>query len=451
MRRRQVALGLAAGAMVVTLVPTQNAAATAATSGPAGPTVPIPHSVWLYEPDASALPEAKFRVGYVLDQVLPANRQRMVDVDVRVHIIPQDQDLTDLPLWAGLRGLLLPDTNPHDSYYESRGYDHVRGLGPGRCSGPLDIAVGEELVVALTQGRYASPSAAELGWTLVHEVGHAVACSLTDDQRAQLAAAYTAARGRPLSEVVGQVPAYTVGDQQEYFAEGVVAWFEAGPNETYLRSWLAAHDPALHQLMSGIFAVPSAVPGCAGRRATTVLVAGGPPFLGTPGPDVIVGSIEDDVVNGGGGDDIICGLDGNDTLVGSSGSDQLLGGLGDDWLADTSGQDILAGGMGRDRLHSQDVDGTAPDTVVGGEDLDRCEHDQYDDVSECEPPAPVPTTVSTVSSEATATPSTGSTTTVRPPTTTTTTTSATTSDTTAPQTTTSTSVVRTTTTRFPPP
>jgi Ca2+-binding RTX toxin-like protein len=391
--RRQLLLG---GILVLLASPDALAAAAAS---PAPTPAPVARSVWFYEVDAAAMPEARFLLDRILDHLSPANRERMGEAEVRIHIVPQDQDVTELPLWSTLRGLRLPDVNPADSYQETRSYDDVRGLGPAVCvSGPLNIAIGEELIVWLPGGRHPSPSPEHVGWSLVHEIGHAVACSLNSEQAAMLTRSYEAARRRPLSEVVGSYPSYTVGDEREYIAEGTAAWFESGPNETYRREWLAEHDPGLHELLSDMFTVPSPAPSCFGRRATSVLAPSDGPFAGTPGPDVVVGSDGDDVVNGGGGADLVCGGPGNDTLVGGYGDDRLAGEHGDDRLVDLAGGDQLVGGAGDDSLDTRDLAQGSPDQVDGSEGTDTCRHDGDDRTQGCEPPPPATTTTVPASS-----------------------------------------------------
>ena len=65
--------------------------------------------------------------------------------------------------------------------------------------------------------------------------------------------------------------------------------------------------------------------------------------LGTPGPEVLVGSATadlicglggDDEIDAGDGDDVVLGGDGNDRITGGSGADCLLGQSGDDEFAD---------------------------------------------------------------------------------------------------------------------
>jgi hypothetical protein len=270
--------------------------------------------------------------------VVSVHRRRLVDMEVRVHVVPRDRDITDVAPWRHLRGRPVHDSDAGDPYPEARTYDEVRGLGPPACAtGPLDIGIGEEQVATFPRGRHPSPRPHELGRNLVHELGHAVECSLSASQRRALTRSYGRARRRFPDRVVGSHPAYTVSSPREYFAEGTVAWFDAGEDRTYRRSWLAAHDPRLHALLAEVFAVPRPVQACGGRRATVVLAAGGGPFTGSPGPDVVVGSPGDDAVNGGGGADVICGRGGDDVLYGGYGADRLLGGRGDDGLQGGAG------------------------------------------------------------------------------------------------------------------
>jgi Ca2+-binding RTX toxin-like protein len=74
---------------------------------------------------------------------------------------------------------------------------------------------------------------------------------------------------------------------------------------------------------------------------------------GTPGGDVLYGSI---------GNDTLYGMAGDDTLVGNAGNDRLLGGLGNDTLFGGRGNDVLDGSSGNDYLDG----GTGNDTMSGG-------------------------------------------------------------------------------------
>lgn len=419
-RARPACCLVAAIALGHALLQPSGALALPASTPPVPPILvgPIPRSVWLYEPDPAALPSVHSRLDEVLDLVNPVNRQLMADSEVRIHVIPQDWNLTDLPPWSNLKGRRLPDPNPYDGYNESRSYDQLRGLGPAYCiSGPLDIAIAEEHIVSLPRGTYSSPAADDVGKILVHEVAHGVDCSLSPPQYSALDEAFAAATARFPADMVGDTPSYSASTRREYFAEGVVAWFEAAQGPTYRRAWLSDHDPALYSLLADVFTVPPAMPQCDGKRATTLMRTGAGPATGTPGADVIVGTPEDDIINGAGGDDVVCGGGGNDTLRGGYGRDRIFGGPGDDslnggagddtlngddgmdTLVDATGANRLVGGAGDDRLDARDGDESGgPDVLDGSDGIDRCESDADDQVTSCnepQPPQPQTTTPST--------------------------------------------------------
>jgi hypothetical protein len=378
-------LGLIAG-----LIPATGVSARAVGTPSLVPAVP--RSVWLHELDASALPSVQSRLDEVLDHVFEPNRTLMSDVEVRVHVVPDERRITDLPPWTHLRGVRVPD-GLHDLNAPTRTYDDVRGLGPAACThGPLDLAIGEEQMVASGGHLYGSPGRGDFGRDLVHELGHVVECGLTEDQRAELARSYAAARRRPLVKVMGVYPAYSISNQREYFAEGAAAWFEAGSNQTYRRSWLLEHDPALYGLLASVFAVPAPVPTCDGERATSVLRTGGT-YAGTPGPDVVVGSDGNDLIHGGGGADIVCAGTGDDVVFGGFGDDRLLGGpgndllnggVGNDKLVDGDGVDRLVAGGGNDTLDATDTSVGPPDLLDGSDSVAVCTSDADDQRVTCQ-------------------------------------------------------------------
>ncbi|HMG45079.1 MAG TPA: hypothetical protein VK611_27350 [Acidimicrobiales bacterium] len=359
--------------------------ASVATTPPVA-SAPIPRSVWLYEPDPAALPAVNSRLDEVLDLVNPVNGLRMADTEIRIHVIPEDWRLTDLPPWSNLRGARLPDPNPFDGYTETRTYDTLRGLGPPSCiDGPLEIALGEELLVPSPQG------GSDVGKILVHEVGHGIECSLTPTQSQMLDSAYDAAGARFPTGMVGDNPTYSASTRREYFAEGVTSWFEAARGPTYRRAWLRENDRALYDLMAEVFAVPPPPPRCDTRRATLVMRPGAGPLTGTPGNDVIMGTPGDDVINGGGGDDLICGEDGNDAIRGGYGADRLYGGPGDDTLDGGAADDVLSGDAGEDSL----TDMSGGNRLLGGAGRDRCEAEATAEITSCNEPEPPPPTTTT--------------------------------------------------------
>lgn len=85
------------------------------------------------------------------------------------------------------------------------------------------------------------------------------------------------------------------------------------------------------------------------------------PIVGTPWPDVLVGTAGDDEVHGLGATDLLVGEAGDDLLDGGSGWDLLVGGPGDDVLVGGPGWDVLVGGPGDDTL----VGGPGVDVLIG--------------------------------------------------------------------------------------
>lgn len=91
---------------------------------------------------------------------------------------------------------------------------------------------------------------------------------------------------------------------------------------------------------------------CDGKAATIVVQPTTtwpkPWVVGTPGDDVIVGTVDPDRIDGGAGNDTICGLDHRDHLVGGAGDDRLFGGLDDYYPDDDLWGDVVEPGPGDD-------------------------------------------------------------------------------------------------------
>jgi hypothetical protein len=341
---------------------------------PPPPPGPIARDVRVYGSGA-ALPAIHTRLDEVLDRVASTNRARLVGKTVRVHVIPQNGQLTDLPLWSDKQGERVPDYNPNDSYVENRMWDDVRGVFR-TCSGAtLDVAVGEETVTDLRdppagQG-YRSPADNDLGRILVHEIGHALECGLTPTQRTTLTTLYNAAYARYPTNVGGVNPAYTVSRATEYIAEATTAWFQAGANSTYRRAWVDAHDPGLYDLLDAVFAIPPAPRHCDGERATAVITTSGGTFTGPyyGGRDVVVGSPGSDVIDVGTGDDLVCAGGGDDTVRGGHLYDYLYGEAGNDELHGGNSDDHLFGGTGNDTYYGDSSNDTLSETGGNGNDV----------------------------------------------------------------------------------
>ena len=107
----------------------------------------------------------------------------------------------------------------------------------------------------------------------------------------------------------------------------------------------------------GLAAAPArAAETCDGKVATIVVppkpgAFSTDPVTGTPGDDVIVGSVQADDIDGAGGNDTICGLAGADDLTGGPGDDRLFGGLDEEYSPDDDYfGDLVTPGPGNDHV-----------------------------------------------------------------------------------------------------
>lgn len=110
---------------------------------------------------------------------------------------------------------------------------------------------------------------------------------------------------------------------------------------------------------------------------TAASAGGGPPLNpmpGTPGNDVLRGTVHADYIPAGEGDDVAFGSGGDDQLLGEDdpyaapGNDLLFGGSGDDGLYGGPGRDVLSGGRGDDFIEAADGE---RDVVSCGPGTDR--------------------------------------------------------------------------------
>ena len=196
----------------------------------------------------------------------------MLDFDLRVGIIGQSEDTTDLPEYRDLY-TLYPDTD-----WNSR----ARGLG-ATAAIPL-ASVAEENVLCRPGDTYQGQS------ILVHEFAHTIHLlglnQTNPDFTPKLIAAYLRATtdGRWDNTYAGS-------NFQEYFATATQSWFDTyqdGPpegdgiyNDINTRTELAVYDPELHDLVADVF-LPDPLPLCRSRdRVSAGRSAGtGPPRAG---------------------------------------------------------------------------------------------------------------------------------------------------------------------------
>jgi Ca2+-binding RTX toxin-like protein len=91
-----------------------------------------------------------------------------------------------------------------------------------------------------------------------------------------------------------------------------------------------------------------------------------PTIYGTPGNDVITGTMARDVIVGLAGNDVITGAQEIDVICGGPGNDKVKAGQGDDRVFGNQGDDRIEGGYGDDRVAGDEGN----DTLMGDWDSD---------------------------------------------------------------------------------
>eukprot|EP00030_Apusomonadida_sp_AF-17_P002799 a341840_7.p1 GENE.a341840_7~~a341840_7.p1 ORF type:complete len:375 (+),score=92.18 a341840_7:42-1127(+) len=183
------------------------------------------------------------RARSVVDSMLAGCSASVIDAlghdHQRVAVIGRNQQTTDIPEHGHLKGEQTADGRDFDA--------GTRGLG-GTVAIPT-TSVGEENVLHLPQDRYHAES------ILVHEFAHHIMnVAVSPSIRAAIKAAFLAAR-RARSYTPG---IYMMANEEEYWAEGVQAWFDASVRTDVndgvnTREGLAERDPALAALMRAVF------------------------------------------------------------------------------------------------------------------------------------------------------------------------------------------------------
>ncbi|MGE0330941.1 MAG: hypothetical protein AB7P37_09610 [Ramlibacter sp.] len=159
---------------------------------------------------------------------------------VRVAVIGRDELTTDLPEYA--------DLQPRE-HWNAR----TRGVGATRERPVCSVA--EENLLGLTGDRYRGES------ILVHEFAHTVFDLAATRLDAALAPRLRTLYRQAMDAGLWQ-RTYAAANASEYWAEGVQSWFDAnrhqsaangvhGPVAT--RAALKAHDPALADVIAGVF------------------------------------------------------------------------------------------------------------------------------------------------------------------------------------------------------
>lgn len=203
---------------------------------------------------------AEYVAGRMLEGLEEGSRERLRGVGAELAIIGRSQVTTDMP--------------PHAALKNRRGGRDLdgttRGLG-GTPSCPV-TSFGEENVTREGDKRYPQES------ILVHELAHTVmTCAMTEAQRDRVRSLYRAARTHaeehPGPDAYNPA-AYDMVNEDEYWAEGTQAWFDAtvrrdATSGITTREELLRRDPELAALMKEVFGAnpwryrsdPAACPG----------------------------------------------------------------------------------------------------------------------------------------------------------------------------------------------
>ena len=193
--------------------------------------------------------EAVRRARYIVNQMLshqPIFRERMIKAGFAVDIIGINQVVSDLPHYTSYRDKKTMDGRDVDT--------GVRGFGDSQvCS------VGEENLLCLPVQKYPSEN------ILVHEFAHSIMQSMDKEELLKIYAAFDNA----VSSNLYQPNQYMLANVDEYWAEGVQAWFNASTridvnNGINTREKIQIHDFMLTLLLKEYFGLTEIYksPGC---------------------------------------------------------------------------------------------------------------------------------------------------------------------------------------------
>jgi len=186
---------------------------------------------------------AQERMTEILQGLKAPNVTALGKTSVELHIIPANKKLTDLPEFSHLKGVHT---------FDGRLYDDLRGAGGQKFGDTIRYATAEEQLVAVT----GHDSGYAQGFVAGHETGHIVEqYALTKEQKDDLLKLY---QERKTAGGPWLAPAdYTKSNYEEYFAQGVAAYFghpySDADKDMYTRAWLKTNDPGLLGLLGKIF------------------------------------------------------------------------------------------------------------------------------------------------------------------------------------------------------
>lgn len=190
----------------------------------------------------AAVEKAAELLDRLLEQSPPAVGAALARSRAFVVIIPRAKSLTDLPQFASLRGVRLPD---------GRVWDDVRGVGfLWQDDGSFATAVGEENLLASPADGYPK------GYLLGHEVTHAVhELGLDDAEKRVVQAEYS----RRKSAHLPFASDYASTTVYEYFAVSAGPFFSLKLSNERDWPWIEAQDAAVSGAVKATYGAPRAL------------------------------------------------------------------------------------------------------------------------------------------------------------------------------------------------
>jgi hypothetical protein len=181
----------------------------------------------------------------VLGSVSTAVMAKLLGKNLEVHLIPEQVSLPTLPLWRYLKGLETCGSGT------CRPWSEVRGAGdstsPLLPTNTIAIAVGEEMMF-----RRSAPSG-ENGYTLIHELGHALLIHGAPGEYPNVEAARQASLARSRTSVILR----NGYNKDEYFAEGTAALLGVSGNDLFNREYtpefLVEREPELLTVLRRVY------------------------------------------------------------------------------------------------------------------------------------------------------------------------------------------------------
>ena len=232
---------------------------------------PNPHSDAFDDNSNDAAEKAAEGSLEIIGSLSESHRRRLHNKVIKLHLIPVEASITDLPPYENLAG----DTKGGSDWADAAGAGGVL-----KEEGRIVMACAEVEMLDLPGRRY------PLGYILAHEMGHTVLGSPRSGGQFQLHAV-SEAELRKLKELfearVEEGGEFLPGveilgdnkDFEEYFAEGTAAMFEKpwdGNNpdsvSMYTPDWLRENDPDLYDLLARIYSMPRHPPSIDRSRST---------------------------------------------------------------------------------------------------------------------------------------------------------------------------------------